>query len=560
MLLELNVKDLALIEEMRLSFSPGFSVLSGETGAGKSILVGALGLIAGGRADSDFVRLGSQEAIVEATFDISQNPQVAELLREASLFEGDQLLIRRHISSQGRSRIYINGKGATVGQLEKIVSHLVDLSGQHDQQLLLHEENHRSLLDETPVISNLLNSYSTLYQRTQDCRQSLEALNKKIQERAERTEFLRFQIEEISKANFKDENEEELLLEEKGRVKNADLLFSVANQGEEILQEGEGALLEKLATLTIQVEKGSSSDATLKEVQELLSQARMALEEALSFFSRYREGLIVTPGRLDEIESRLYLIHRLRQKFGGTLGDVLRKEKEIKEELDSLEHHEERVAAFEKELREIEKELMKSASQLSEVRKKRAVELEKKIQKELSALSMPGVCFRIVVESPAKVSATDCGAWGYDLIRFDMAPNKGEGFRPLAKIASGGELSRILLSIKLILADGNSPTTYIFDEVDTGIGGAVADVVGEKLHQLGQSQQVLCVTHLPQVASHASGHFVIEKGMNDKRTRTLVRTLKQEERVEELARMLGGVQITDKTRAHAREMLRGIKN
>lgn len=560
MLLELSVKDLALIEELKLSFGPGFSVLSGETGTGKSILVGALGLIAGGRADSDFVRQGSEEAVVEAIFDISQNSQVAELLRETTLFEGDQLLIRRHISSQGRSRIYINGKGATVGQLEKIVSHLIDLSGQHDQQLLLHEENHRSLLDDIPAIATLLISYSSIHQRTQDLRQSLEALHKKIQERGERTEFLRFQIEEIQKADLKDENEEELLLEEKGRVKNADLLFSVANQGEEILQEGEGALLKKLTTLMTQVEKGLISDALLKEVQGLLSQACIALEEAARFFPRYREGLVVTPGHLDEIESRLYLLHRLRQKFGGTLSGVLRKEKEMKEELDALEHHEERVAVSEKELREIEKDLMRVASQLSEARKKRAVELEKKIQKELSALSMPGVCFRIVVESPPEVKPTDCGAWGFDLIRFDMAPNKGEGFRPLAKIASGGELSRILLSIKLILADSTAPTTYIFDEVDTGIGGAVADVVGEKLHWLGESQQVLCVTHLPQVASHASGHFVIEKGIREKRTRTLVRTLKQEERVEELARMLGGVQITDKTRAHAREMLRGIKN
>ncbi len=556
MLCELKVRNFVLIEELTLAFESGFTVLSGETGAGKSILVGALGLIIGGRGDADLIRTGSLEAVVEAVFDIRDHQELSEVLRETGLFEGEDLIIRRHLSAQGRSKILINGHLVTLAQLESFTSLLLDLSGQHDQQKLLHEENHLLILDAEPSLEVLKKSYQDLYASTQKLKSDIHALKAKNATRDQRIDFLKFQLKEIKEAALNDEHEEEKLLEEKGRAKNADFLFALSKDGCDLISESEGNMLAGLDSLVARFQKGASFDPALAEGLESLERARVSLDEAGLFLSRYREKISVDPERLDAIESRLYHIHRLKKKFGGTLADVLKQESAFISELKELEDYEDSLAGKEKELNELVKTLLEKAHALSLARKKRAKMLEQKIQKELVVLSMPQVGFRIVVESPSSPDVLSCMETGMDTVRFEMAPNQGEGFKAIAKIASGGELSRILLALKQVLHADGEKLTMIFDEVDTGIGGAVADVVGLKLKTLSKNNQVICVTHLPQVAAYADHHYIIAKGVVDKRTQTSVQRLDQTGRESELARMLGGKTVSDKARDHARELLK----
>lgn len=550
MLLTLTVKNFALIEEVCLEFGRGFSVISGETGAGKSILVGALGLLLGGRADLESIRSGTDEAVIEAMFDIEHNPSVINLLNDLGLSDGDDLIVRRHLLSQGKSKIFVNGRAVTLAQLELITKHLIDLSGQHDQQGLLNEENHRSLLDSDDSITPLLKKYEIVFAEYQKIKTDYQKLKSAGEANSQRIDYLKFQIAEIDKAVFKDDDEEEKLLEEKGRVKNADALFSlcrdVADADETI------TLLNRWVQTT---NKLADVDASLKGGAGLLEQSRLHLDEAIHFFSDYREKLACEPGRLDAIESRLYQIYQLKKKFGETIQAIRQKGSDLKTELNQLEHRDDFLAELENQLTLIAKKLARHASELSVARKKRAADLEKKIQKELKTLSMPEAVFKISVQSPENPQADHCSEYGFDQVRFEMAPNIGEGLKPISKIASGGELSRILLAIKQVVKTSVEPITYIFDEVDTGIGGAVAQVVGEKLRALGEKNQVFCVTHLPQVASQGDQHYVISKSVTKGRTSTHIQTVADDNRIQEIARMLSGDVSSKVALAHAREML-----
>lgn len=556
MLTELFVKNFALIEEVRLNFKEGFTVISGETGAGKSILVGAMGFITGGRASPSIIRAGADEAVVESVFEIPESQELLAYLEETGLKEESQLLIRRHVSAQGRHKIFINGRNATLAQLEKLSTFLLDLSGQHDQQILLHEENHRSLLDANPSIQEKLKRYQALYSQYEKGAKELAELRIKENQREQTISFLTFQIEEIRKAQINDEDEEEKLLAEKGRVKNADFLFSLSNDGSQELTFGKDSISDKLSRLESRFQKALTLDPLLNKGLELLVQAKISLEELGAFLSDYQERLSVDPGRLDQIESRLYQFHQLKRKYGASLGEIKQKFEVMVQELNRLTHYDELLQEKEKEVLKLSEEALKEAKTLSLIRKKQAAILEEKVQKELKSLSMPTTLFKIGVYPPQELKIDRCGSCGYDEVRCEIAPNPGEGFKPLSKIASGGELSRILLAIKQVLGERPYSMTMIFDEVDTGIGGAVAEVVGKKLKKLSEKNQVICVTHLPQVAAHASDHFVIEKEVKKQRTHTLVRSLENSERESEIARMLGGEVITAKTKDHAKEMLK----
>jgi len=491
MLTEIFVKNYAIIDEIRLQFGSGFSILSGETGAGKSILVGALSLILGGKAIPAMVRSGEKEAIIEAVFDIKNHTPLKKFLEEAGLHDEDQLMIRRHVFVEGRNKIYINGRSISLSQLETIAPWLVDLSGQHDQQELLHEENHRLIIDQHETIQDLLKNYNQVYQSYLKIKGEYDQLHKIQNERESKLDFLGFQLKEIQAANIQDVCEEKNLLTEKTRVKNADKLFELARGGNNRVSEGEGSILVQLNQLSSQIQKGLSNDSSLEEGLKLIKQAQIPLDELGEYFARYLESLTIEPGRLDEIESRLFLLHQLKKKHGDSLSAIKEKQQELERELKQLENFDDTLAQKEKELSEIKKILIDRGKKLSKFRKKLARELEEKIQKELKALSMPRVVFHIAVNSPINPQVDECDAHGFDSIRFDLAPNVGEAPKPLSKIASGGELSRVLLAIKQVLGARPHPLTFIFDEVDSGIGGAVAEVVGKKLLSISEKNQVL---------------------------------------------------------------------
>lgn len=552
MLTELFVKNFALIDEIRLSFGKGFSIISGETGAGKSILVGALGLAIGGRASPTMIRTGEKEAVIEAVFDTGDHTILKVLLEEWSLNDNNQVLIRRHLSAEGKNRIYVNGQSASLSQLEKIGSFLVDLAGQHDQQILLNEENHLPLLDGTAPLKK---EYALLYAPYESLARQIAEEEKKLQARDQRLDYLKFQLAEIDKAGLKTEGEEEELLSEKARTKNAAFFAELSSQAEQTLDSGETSVQSALDALCSKLDKARNLDATLEKPLNLIREAKVLLLEAAGCFSN--DPAEADPARLEEIEARLFLIHQLKKKHGGSLSEVLTKAQTLRDELKNLTNLEDVLTDRRKELKVLGDKVFTKAAELSEWRKKQARALSKAVEKELADLSMLGVKFHVHVSHPEKPAVADCGADGFDKVRFDLSANAGEDPKPLSQIASGGELSRIFLAIKKIVGGKNDPMTLIFDEIDSGIGGGVAEVVGKKLKEMSGRDQVLVVTHLPQVASQADEHYVIEKGKTGERTRTRVKTLESAgERETEIARMLGGVSISDKARAHAREMLR----
>lgn len=561
MLTDLLVKNFALIEEIRLEFGSGFSVISGETGAGKSILVGALGFLLGGKAQASMIRTGAEEAVVEAAFSVKKHPTVREYLEDAGLDEGDQLLIRRQIVPGPRSRIFINGKSVTLSQLQAVTSQLVDLSGQHEQQILLQEDHHRKILDFSKgaggsSMSSLLEDYQKVYQPYKSVVAEMEQKQREVANRESRLDFLKYQLKEIEAAEITDVGEEDKLVGEKERVKNADFLFELAKSGQE-LSGAKLSAMEQVDSLILRLEKGVEVDPSLNEGLSLLQQVRELLEENSHFFARYGQGINVDSGRLEKIESRLYQLYQLRKKYGEDLAAVLDHYQKMKEEWTSLENFDDFLKQKSELKDKLASQVLRVANQLSTARQKNARLLEKKIQKELTDLSMRGVIFYINVRSPESPTIEDCGPTGFNQVCFDFSANAGEKPRGLAQVASGGELSRVLLALKRVLGHESHAVIYIFDEIDSGIGGGVAEVVGRKLKEIAQNHQVLCVTHLPQVAAFAEGHFVIEKSQSNRRTSTGVRRLGEaKDRETEIARMLGGVTLTNKTKAHAQEMIK----
>lgn len=566
MLTELFVKNLALIQEVRLDLKPGFCVLSGETGAGKSLLVESLRLILGAKASPTLIRTGEKEAWVEAVFEVPQASGVLEYLEEAGLKEGDELIIRRQISAQGKNRIFANGQSITLSQLQIITQPLVDLTAQHHQQSLMNQDQHLDLYDlaiqaletskaESELIQ-LKNSYIQVYQEYTAARKDLKETQSRIGEREQRLEFLKFQLEEIQKAQLKDPEEEENLAQEKKRVKNSENIYAVCDQIQGELSDKKNSVLEIFEAIIQKLEKLADVDETLKQGLEQFSQVRDLTQDLYHQFQGYHQDLEFQPGRLDAIESRLYVFHQLKRKYGTSLAEVLETQSQMETEVHELENSQEVLAEKEKKVKQLTDQVLVAAEKLSQYRQKFIKPLGQKIQKELKDLSMPQVQFQVSFEAKNR-KIEKCDADGYDTIYFEFSANPGEPAKPLSQIASGGELSRLLLALKQILGNQAYPMTYIFDEVDTGIGGAVAQKVGEKLKEISQNNQVLCVTHLPQVAALGDQHYVIEKEVEKQKTKTGIRFLKNsKDREMEIARMLGGVEITSKTKAHAREMLK----
>jgi DNA repair protein RecN (Recombination protein N) len=555
MLSQLIITNFAIISRLEIQFKPGLNVLSGETGAGKSIIINAVNLILGGRASGDLIRTGADEARVEALFVLPENTSVKEALKELGLpFEGD-LLIKRHISREGRNRIMINGSMATLQMLSRIGAALMSISGQHEHQILLKPENHLFLLDDFGSLSAERSAMNALFEQYQILKGDRQKLERDIRDREEKQDLARFQREEIEKADLKP-GEDDDLESEKKRLLHAEQLREIVGETYGALYEEEGSLLSGLSTCLRRLGKAAEMDDGLKPVAKALGAVKIEMEEAALELRERKKWIISDPRRLEQVEGRLQLIRKLKQKYGSTIEDVLQFKHGLSLLMTGLEDTRQALKQMDGKIEAVEKEIVEKAALLSRNRKQAAGKFEEALGKELSLLDMAGTLFQVrFYEEGSREGIGAVRENGMDRVEFMMSPNVGEDLKPLSRIASGGELSRIMLALKTILASTSSVETVVFDEVDSGIGGSTADVVGEKLHSLARFHQILCITHLPQIASKGATHFVVQKKVVEGRTGTIIAELSREERVKEIARLLGGKTVSRKAMAHAEEML-----
>jgi len=568
MLQQLRIVDFAIIQEAELSLSPGLNVLTGETGAGKSIIVGAAGILRGGRASADLVRGGRDEAVVEALFTLDRGGDVAAEVAAAGLpVDNSELLVRRVIQRGGRGRVYVNGALCTVAVLGRVASRLLDISGQHEHQLLSDVTTHRRLLDATGVPGEPLAAMASAHAELRDLAAELGRRSDSRQ-REERADFLRFQLRELESAAPRPGEDVELEQEQR-RLSRANELMELAVQGEQELYGAEGSVSERVARVRSRLRAMSATDPRLEEWAAQLEEARVLVEDAGQGLARYAASVELDPSRLQQVEERLDVLHRLCRKHGAaTVAELLQRREAVQRELEELEGHEERVGELERRLAAARRRAEELATELSRLRRACADGLAQKVSRELRALRMPGARLEVVVsdalaregDEPAlRFGERRIGAAGWDRVELCIRTNVGEEALPLRRIASGGELSRIMLALRKTLGEHDPVQTSIYDEVDAGVGGAVADVVGRSLAQVARHRQVLCVTHLPQVAAHADRHLVVGKGRRGRRTVTRVSELAEAERVEELARMLAGDKVTRGARDNARQLLEAAR-
>lgn len=554
MLTELRITNFAIIEQVSIQFSEGFQVLTGETGAGKSILVDAVALLMGGRASGDQIRAGAEEAVLEAAWSLPPTGPVTDSLRQAGVLshQDSELIIRRVLSRSGRNRIYLNGNLAPLNQIQSLAGLLIDIHGQHEQQSLLSAQAQLEALDAFGGIQDMRNIYATQYGQWRARQRELEEARTLAAEREQREELLRFQVRELEEAAVQP-GEEEALNNERRRLAHARRLRELADVAYGALYESETSVLTGLGAVGLQVRELSGIDSEAGEMLTLSDGGVVQLRELAHRLRDYRDSLEQDPERLTEIEDRLDRLHRLKQKYGAGVDSLAERCRELKHQLEALECSQARTAELEVLLAQDFARVDALAEQLSERRIRAAAKMEKRVKDELAALRMEHTRFEIQVQTDRQ--ATALGPSGRDRVEYLLSANPGEPLQPLSRVASGGELSRIMLAIKTALAENDGVPVLIFDEVDAGIGGAVATVMGQRLRALAKYHQVLCLTHLPQIASQADTHFVVEKSVVKKRTLTSVRQLDAEARRDEIARMLGGLAITKAVRQTAAEMI-----
>ncbi len=556
MLQELRIKNFAIIDELELSFLRGFNVITGETGAGKSIILSAVHLLLGDKATDELIRSSEEEASVEALFDVSGHKKVMEKIKEKhpkAQNEGEEaFVIRRVLSRSGRGKVFVNANLATLGMLSEIGEELLSIYGQHEHQTLQRVETHMDILDEFGELAEVRNDVRSHFEKLTSLSQEIGRIRNEKDRRIREHDLMAFQSKEIEASKIQ-AGEEEAWREERRILVHAEKLMGFANLSEEAIYGEEDSALGRIQTILRKGQEMGSIDPSLSPLLKNLESIRIQLEEAALALRDYSRKVEINPARLEEVENRLEEIDRLKKKYGPTAEDILLFKKRIDEALQSFTSDEERLSQLEVELEPLRKETVALAERLSKERKRTGVELKKSIKKELGSLGMKKTTFEV------RIDAVSLSSKGIDRVEFLISPNIGEEVKPLAKIASGGELSRIMLAMKRILARVGGRQVLIFDEVDSGIGGAIAEVVGRKLRDLSQQHQVICVTHLPQIACFADSHHSVRKEVKGGRTVTLVDHLEKESVVDEIARMLGGVKITDKTRAHAREMIEQAK-
>ena len=560
MLRLLRIQNLALIRELEIEFDRGLNLLTGETGSGKSILVDALGLLLGTRSSQEMIRSECDCAVVEGIFEIDSCPAVSGMLAESGLDSGDSsLLIRREISVSGRSRVFVNDRLSTVSFLKELGEKLADIHGQQDQRSLLDLSTHLEWLDDFGGNDALRAQVRDRCRKMRETARQLESMQTDEQERLRRIDILQFQIDEIRRVDPQP-SEKEALEGERNILSNRERILALANETYAALYENESSILREIGRVERLLEEFERFDKSWSPHREALQESRYTLEDVAYAARDYAAGSDFSPERLDEVNQRLYALEKLAKKYSSSSSGILEHLEHCTKELEELSSYAESSARLSEQLQCDLKSYREVAGALSEKRRGDAARLEQEIRNEFAALAMERMEMRVYFHSRREEEAQGripgyYGLDGIDHVEFLMAPNKGEEIRPLVKIASGGELSRIMLAIKSLCGSEEADRTLVFDEVDAGIGGRVAEAVGKRLRDIADKNQVLCVTHLPQIAAFARQHYRVQKEIAGTRTETRVTRLKSPERVQELSRMLGGETITETTRRHAREML-----
>lgn len=568
MLQEIHIQNYAVIDDLTVEFNPGLNLLSGETGSGKSIVVGALGLALGERSATDVIRTGCDKATITAIFRSPAQPGWKRWLEEYGLANSDEgeVIFRRVIQSNGRSRLLLNDQPVTLAAVRVLADLLVEVHGQNEQVSLFSPEAQLGLLDRFTGADDLRERVGELYARRRQLEDEVESLSQNEQDRLRTIDLLRFQLRELEQAAL-DPGEDAKLDEEKRVLAHREKIQTASSTAYGALYEDDDSACERVSIAARALDELKAYDPSLETPLRSLNEAKAQLEDVALTLRDYARNLDASPHRLEEVEDRLALLDRIKRKYGKTIEEALGYQDQIRQQLSGLEHSDERRDELARELNQAAAEYRKAAEQLSQKRREAAVRLEKLVRKELADLSMEKTRFAVQFERPPDSGPSTGGPHGLDNIEYLISPNPGEDLRPLGKIASGGELSRIMLALKTVLgtqrlspgtnARKTANPTFIFDEVDTGIGGRVAERVGQRLKRLAQGSQVICVTHLAQIACFADHHYYVEKFERNGRSHTSVKQLSGEkERAGELARMLSGTHVTDAILKHATAMLR----
>jgi len=555
MLLELRIQNMALIDSLELDFSgqgSRMAVLTGETGAGKSIILQALHLLAGGRGATSWIRSDREQAIVEALFSVPTGQEdIVRLLAQQQIEQTGECIIRRIFSRNGRSRFYVNDRLVTAGLVGELTENLVNIASQHDHQQLLVARRHLDILDSFGEMWEMRQECAAGYGRWNKLAARLAELRQQELDKEQRRDFLSYQLAEISEAKVIP-GEDEALADERQRLKSSGTLVELAGRSLELLQSN---LLENLPAIRRSMEQAASLDKGLQELSERIISTCYEVEDFEISLREYLAAIPRDQNRLEEINGRLAQIKQLQRKYGPTLENVIEHGSRIEKELASLDSVEEEAARLEKDLRDLGRVVLEQAVSLSAFRRKAADVLCKAMEEELGSLSFPQAVFEVAFQTPGNPDMDAMQATGLDQVEFLFSANPGEPVKPLARIASGGELSRLMLAMKCLLARRDQVETVVFDEVDAGIGGKAAEAVAKKIVELSTHHQVICITHLPQIAAWADEHFMVSKSVVDGRTVSTIDALDTEERVMELARMLGGDNLTSQTLAYARELV-----
>ncbi len=564
MLQELSIKNFAIIDDLQIEFSDGLTILSGETGAGKSVIINAVNLLLGSKASAKLIRTGSETAELEALFHVLPESKVYGTIKGYGYDASEELLIRRVISTSNRHRIYINGSLATIQALKSITENLASISGQHAHQGLLKEEQHLLILDQFGGLMQLRSEVYKCFHQLIPLVEKLKNFTAIKNRQSEHVELLKFQQKEIVKASIA--HREDMALEQEIlRLKNGELLYQTVHDIIEEFYSSKGAIIERLVEAKKRLEKACLIDPELSPKAENIIDATFKIEEVVEELGIYQKNIRIDKNRLEDAQTRLDTLQRLKRKYGGSLESVHVHLETIDRELSRIENISGKIEETEARLLKLHDKLAGLAVKLSIKRKQAAEILSKKIEKELATLQMSQTKFHVLLQPIPASAQTDnilttesraITETGIDRAIFMIAPNIGETVKALSAIASGGELSRVVLALKAILAKTESVETVVFDEVDAGIGGSTAEVVGKKLSSLARRHQIICITHLPQIAKFGEHHFRISKHVSHGRTWTTIKPVNEKERINEIARMLGGEKITQATLNHAREMLK----
>ena len=550
MLKELHVRNYAVIDDLRIELRPGLNVLTGETGAGKSLIVGALSLLLGERASADLVRVGEDRALVEGVFDCSRAPDLVRMCEEQGIeVDGDWLILRREVLREGRNRAWVNGSAATAGLVRQLGLKLVDLHGQHEHQALLGREAQRDILDAFAGADDAAGRTGEAHARLVALRRRIEETRAEAAATRERADYLEFRAREIEAAELTP-GEDEATVVEARRLEHSEELIELSDALHAAVYGDDGALVESLGSLSRKFDDLVRIDPGADEIEGLYADTRTTLQELGRRLSEYRNAVEHDPGRLAALRDRLDLIHRLKRKYGDTIEEIISTGTTARQELESADRSVLDLDALAREEAQVREELVREAEGLSVLRRESAQRLDSEVTSLLHELGMEGGRFRVRLEALAEL-----GGHGAERVEFEVSLNPGFDPGPLARIASGGELSRVMLALKTVLAEVDGVPSLVFDEIDSGVGGRVAHRVAERLAMVAGSHQVFAITHLPQIASRAAVHLYVEKVQEDGLASARVRTLEGEERVEELARMLGGDPGRETSRKHAAELL-----